>query len=117
MVSFYLIKEKGVIDAGAAAVRVSGLELGGLVGSLLAGRISDWYIASSNGGAVGKRIQIVIGYLVGVAFMLLSFRAIPAGVCRFSSTDRIYDYFFLYGPQMLIGLCGAGNRQATFGRC
>jgi sugar phosphate permease len=34
---FYLIKEKGVADAAQAAVRVSGLELGGLVGSLIAG--------------------------------------------------------------------------------
>eukprot|EP00982_Pelagococcus_subviridis_P016463 31479-Pelagococcus_subviridis.AAC.25 len=91
---FYLIKEKGVIDAGAAAVRVSGLELGGLLGSLIAGRISDWYIAQSSGGAVGKRIQIVMAYLIGVATMLIAFKAVPAG-------------FFLYGPQMLIGLCGA----------
>ena len=53
---FYLIKEKGVVDAGAAALRVSGLELGGLLGSRVAGRISDWYIATSEGGAVGKRI-------------------------------------------------------------
>ena len=104
---FYLIKEKGVVDAGAAAVRVSGLELGGLVGSLLAGRISDWYIASSNGGAVGKRIQIVIGYLVGVAIMLLSFRAIPAGTPFLQALVVFMIGFFLYGPQMLIGLCGA----------
>tara|TARA_B100001540_G_C15814237_1_gene646207 strand:- start:885 stop:2732 length:1848 start_codon:yes stop_codon:yes gene_type:complete len=104
---FYLIKEKGVVDAGAAAVRVSGLELGGLIGSLLAGRISDWYIASSNGGAVGKRIQIVIGYLVGVATMLLSFRAIPAGTPFLQALIVFMIGFFLYGPQMLIGLCGA----------
>ena len=34
---FYLLKEKGVEDAAQAAVRVSGLELGGLIGSLVAG--------------------------------------------------------------------------------
>ena len=62
---FYLIKERGD-DAGAAAVCVSGLELGGLVISLIAGKLSDWYIARGTGGAVGKRIQIVIGYLFGV---------------------------------------------------
>ena len=77
---FYLIKEKGVVDAGAAALRVSGLELGGLLGSLIAGRISDWYIANSEGGAVGKRIQVVMAYLVGVAAMLLAFQAVPAGM-------------------------------------
>ena len=74
-----MIKEKGVLDAGAAALRVSGLELGGLLGSLVAGRISDWYIATSPGGAVGKRIQVVMAYMFGVAAMLLAFQAVPAG--------------------------------------
>jgi sugar phosphate permease len=57
---FYLIKEKGVSDAAQAAVRVSGLELGGLVGSLIAGRLSDMMINKSGGkgGAVGKRVQV-----------------------------------------------------------
>ena len=46
-------------DAGSAAFRVSGLELGGLFGSLLAGRISDSLIASKpKGGNVGKRVQV-----------------------------------------------------------
>ena len=39
-------------------LRVSGLELGGLFGSLLAGRLSDHLISKGGkGGAVGKRIQ------------------------------------------------------------
>jgi len=104
---FYLIKEKGVIDAGAAAVRVSGLELGGLVGSLIAGKLSDWYIARGTGGAVGKRIQIVIGYLFGVAMMLLAFKAVPTGLASLQAIIVFLIGFFLYGPQMLIGLCGA----------
>lgn len=44
-----------------AAVRVSGLELGGLVGSLIAGRWSDAMIRndkSGKGGNVGKRVQV-----------------------------------------------------------
>ncbi len=45
-------------DAGSAAFRVSGMELGGLFGSLLAGRISDALIAKNpKGGNVGKRVQ------------------------------------------------------------
>lgn len=59
---FYLIKEKGVADAAQAAVRVSGLELGGLVGSLIAGRLSDMMINNSKKGegAVGKRVQVCV---------------------------------------------------------
>lgn len=34
------LQVKGVPDAGAASLRVSGLELGGLFGSLLAGKLS-----------------------------------------------------------------------------
>ena len=61
--------EGGVADAGAASLRVSGLELGGLFGSLLAGKLSDMLINNSkgSGGNVGKRIQVgaVAGWLAG----------------------------------------------------
>ncbi len=57
------MQAKGVADAGSAAFRVSGLELGGLFGSLLAGRISDYLIASKpKGGNVGKRVQARPGF-------------------------------------------------------
>lgn len=54
------MKEKGVADVAQAGVAVSGLELGGLVGSLIAGRLSDYLINTSKGtaGAVGKRVQV-----------------------------------------------------------
>lgn len=52
---------KGVADAGSAAVRVSGMELGGLFGSLLAGRLSDFLVRKfPNDGAVGKRVQVCL---------------------------------------------------------
>ena len=53
-----------------AAARVSGLELGGLAGSLLAGRLSDALIAEAapGEGHVGKRLRVVrpptAGYLL-----------------------------------------------------
>ena len=56
---WHALKAKGVADAGSAAFRVSGLELGGLFGSLLAGRISDALIARDpKGGNCGKRVQV-----------------------------------------------------------
>lgn len=105
---FYLMKAKGVADAGSAAVRVSGMEVGGLFGSLLAGRISDWLIdRSPNDGAVGKRVQVVMAYTVGVAAMLVAFWATPAHLAWAQWISVFMIGFFLYGPQMLIGLCGA----------
>ncbi|KAK9819760.1 hypothetical protein WJX72_002066 [[Myrmecia] bisecta] len=105
---FYLMKAKGVADAGAAAVRVSGLELGGLFGSLLAGTVSDVLIARDpEGGSVGKRIQVVMAYTLGVAGMLAAFWASPASMPWLQWATVFMIGFFLYGPQMLIGLCGA----------
>ncbi|KAI8474856.1 MAG: hexose-phosphate transporter, major isoform [Monoraphidium minutum] len=106
---FYLIKEKGVVDAADAAVRVSGLELGGLFGSLLAGRISDMLITKSGGkgGNVGKRVRVVMAYTVGIAVSLLTFQACPASASALQWLNVFMIGFFLYGPQMLIGLCGA----------
>jgi sugar phosphate permease len=106
---FYMLQEKGAMDAGIAAQRVSGLELGGLLGSLLAGRLSDMYIARSKGkgGVVGKRVQVVMAYTVGVALMLILFRGVPASWPAAQWGCVFMIGFFLYGPQMLIGLCGA----------
>ncbi|KDD75525.1 major facilitator superfamily protein [Helicosporidium sp. ATCC 50920] len=106
---FYLLQVKGVSDAGAASLRVSGLELGGLFGSLLAGKLSDMLIASARPGAgnVGRRIRVVIAYTVGVAAMLLVFAAAPASASWLQWATVFMIGFFLYGPQMLIGLCGA----------
>lgn len=90
-------------------MRVSGLELGGLVGSLLAGKLSDWLISKGKpgSGTVGKRIQVVIGYTFGVAAMLMAFAAAPASAGWMQWATVFMIGFFLYGPQMMIGLCGA----------
>ena len=107
--TFYLLNAKEVADVGSAVARVSGLELGGLAGSLVAGKISDYAIsrARPGEGSVGKRVQVVMAYLVGVAGALLLFKAVPGpwAVAQWFVVFMIG--FFLYGPQMLIGLCGA----------
>lgn len=88
---FYLIKEKGVPDAAQAAVRVSGLELGGLVGSLIAGRLSDLMINSSKKGegAVGKRVQVGAAGLCDL--LLVTGRQTATCVWR-SSRARLWGY-------------------------
>lgn len=64
----YLIREKAV-PAADAAVRVSGLELGGLLGSLSAGALSDRLIRrhanDSNIGTVGLRVKVRAGCAFG----------------------------------------------------
>lgn len=51
--------------------------------------------------------QVVIGYTVGVAAMLLAFWSTPASLPWLQWATVFMIGFFLYGPQMLIGLCGA----------
>ena len=52
-------------------------------------------------------MQVVIGYTVGVAAMLLAFWNTPASLPWLQWATVFMIGFFLYGPQMLIGLCGA----------
>lgn len=52
-------------------------------------------------------MQVVIGYTVGVAAMLLAFWSVPATLPWLQWATVFMIGFFLYGPQMLIGLCGA----------
>lgn len=102
----FLIQAKG-LDGAAAAVRVSGLELGGLAGSLSAGAISDVAIRRySNSPSVGVRVKVVITYAIGTALALAGFWACPNQPTAQWLAVAIVG-FFLYGPQMLIGLCGA----------
>lgn len=48
-----------------------------------------------------------MAYTVGIALALLTFQAIPTGMVALQWANVFMIGFFLYGPQMLIGLCGA----------
>ena len=110
---FYLMAEKGAADAGAAALTVSGLELGGLAGSTVAGLLSDRAIrraaarGDAAGGAVGHRIKVVMAYTVAMTGMLAALQAVPAGAGALQWLVIAGLGFTIYGPQMLIGLSGA----------
>ena len=52
-------------------------------------------------------MQVVMAYTVGVAAMLVAFWATPATLAWAQWATVFMIGFFLYGPQMLIGLCGA----------
>mmetsp|Transcript_12536 Transcript_12536/g.37655 ORF Transcript_12536/g.37655 Transcript_12536/m.37655 type:complete len:323 (-) Transcript_12536:500-1468(-) len=105
----YLIREKAV-PAAEAAVRVSGLELGGLLGSLSAGALSDALIrkhANDNSvGTVGLRVKVVVGFTLALCAALFGFWKCPnIGWVQWLSIASVGAA--LYGPQMIIGLCGA----------
>ncbi|WIA10980.1 hypothetical protein OEZ85_011139 [Tetradesmus obliquus] len=108
---FYLLEAKGAVDAAAAAITVSGLELGGLLGGTLSGVLSDKSIraakADPNAGLVGRRVQIVMAYTVACIGVLLALKQVPTGAASVQWLVIAALGFTIYGPQMLIGLCGA----------
>eukprot|EP01026_Neomeris_dumetosa_P058917 TRINITY_DN5499_c0_g1_i5.p1 TRINITY_DN5499_c0_g1~~TRINITY_DN5499_c0_g1_i5.p1 ORF type:complete len:538 (+),score=63.90 TRINITY_DN5499_c0_g1_i5:62-1675(+) len=106
---FYLKEVKGVVDTAQAAVQVSGIEIGGLFGSLSAGTLSDILIRGNKdnkAGTVGLRTRVVVAYTIGTAVALLGFSLCP-NIPWLQWLSVASVGFFLYGPQMLIGLCGA----------
>jgi len=98
---------------------VSGLEIGGLCGSLLAGKLSDARVNAASEsqvtplikfaslsslirtsqGKVGLRIQIVLAYLVGVGGSLFLFWIVP-DTWWMQWLVIFCIGFFLYGPQV-----------------
>ena len=59
------------------------------------------------GGNVGRRIKIVMLYVVGMAAALAALHACPAGNPALQAAIICMLGFTIYGPQMLIGLSGA----------
>lgn len=105
---FYLVS-KGT-SIGEAALRVSGLELGGLLGSVTSGWLSDALIQSRpEAGVVGCRVRVALLYLLGTACAIAAFYACPVATNLLGLQWAIFACvgFFLYGPQLLVGLSGA----------
>lgn len=96
----YLLDHKGVANAQEAAFRVSGLELGGLLGSLGSGFVSDKLLK-------GRRIPVIIAWLLGVIASVIGLWYVPVA-WRYVNWLIVFAIgFFVYGPQMLVGLAGA----------
>jgi len=96
---FYLTSVKGVPTAAKAAAIGAMLELGGLGGSIASGAISD--------GLGGHRIRVTIAFMVGTAASICLLPLVPAGDIGMLTAVITLIGFFIYGPQMLIGLIGA----------
>lgn len=86
---------------------------------MAAGTLSDVLVrktkknASDNSGLVGVRVRVVLGYGILTALALLAFSVCPnQPAIQWASIAAVG--FGLYGPQMLIGLCGA---EVRYPRC
>lgn len=96
----FLLDFKGVANAQEAAFRVSGMEIGGLLGSLVSGWASDKMMR-------GRRIPIIILWLFGVMASVVGLWFVPVQWRIVNWLAVFCIGFFIYGPQMLVGLAGA----------
>mmetsp|Transcript_11434 Transcript_11434/g.19587 ORF Transcript_11434/g.19587 Transcript_11434/m.19587 type:complete len:634 (+) Transcript_11434:330-2231(+) len=96
----YLLDFKGVPNPQDAAFRMSGMEIGGLLGSLSSGYTSDKMMK-------GRRIPVIVGWMVGLIISIIGLWYVPVN-WRIANWLVIFAIgFFIYGPQMLVGLAGA----------
>jgi MFS transporter, OPA family, sugar phosphate sensor protein UhpC len=104
---FYLMDAKGVATLAEAAFRVSGLEIGGLVGSVSSGWLSDKMIQRDpHAGAVGQRVKVAILYVAFTAVMLIAFFAVPITPALLSLQWLTFAGLglALYGPQLYVSV-------------
>ncbi len=97
--ALFLVKQKGYTQIGAAA-SVSFFEIGGFLGSLVAGWSSDKIFS-------GKRGPINVIFTFGSLLSIIGFLYVPAGYNYFDAAMLFLIGFTIFGPQMLIGVAAA----------
>jgi OPA family sugar phosphate sensor protein UhpC-like MFS transporter len=95
----YLVEVKNYTPIMAGAC-VSLFECGGVLGSLVAGWGSDLLFK-------GRRAPINVLFTLGIIFTLLAFRFSTASVFFIDAGFLFTMGFFIFGPQMLIGVAAA----------
>ncbi len=95
----YLMETKGYTLVGAGTT-VFWFEVGGFIGMLVAGWISDKLFQGRRGPAF-----LIFG--IGVVAAVLAFALLPSGGIIIDTAILFTIGFFLFGPQMLIGLAAA----------
>lgn len=107
---FYLLQHSGVRSLPEAGLRLSGLEIGGLLGSVSAGYVSDYFVRRNGSvGAIGLRLRVVLGYITLTALAATLFFSIPSTAALLPVQWMLFALtgMGLYGQQLLVGLCSA----------
>lgn len=97
--ALFLVESKGYSSIGANGC-VSLFEVGGFFGSLVAGWSSDRLFGA-------KRGPINVLFSLGMLLAISCFWCIPQGYILFDSVVMFLIGFFIFGPQMMIGLAAA----------
>jgi OPA family sugar phosphate sensor protein UhpC-like MFS transporter len=95
----YLIEVKGYTSL-TAGFCVCWFEIGGFLGSLVAGWSSDLLFK-------GKRNPVNVLFSMAILVLILGFRSYTAAIPFLDATFLFLFGFFIFGPQMLIGMAAA----------
>lgn len=95
----YLHETKGY-SLTAAGGMTAGYEFAGLVGSLIAGVVTDRFFRS-------RRAPICVLYMLGTAVAIFAFQAAPRGSTALEGFTLSAVGFLIYGPQFLVGVMTA----------
>ena len=95
----YLHERRG-FPLDHAGWAVAGFEIAGLVGSLLAGWISDRFF-------LGRRAPVCVGFMLALTAAVAAFWRMPAGHAMLDAGLLIAIGFLVYGPQFLVGVMTA----------
>ncbi|MCB1136046.1 MAG: MFS transporter, partial [Chlamydiia bacterium] len=103
----YFVKEKGYSKT-AAGVCVSWFEIGGFFGSLAAGFLSDGIFR-------GRRGPVNAIFMAGIGVTMLALWTFPQSSPLVDSLLVFASGFFIFGPQLLIGMAAAelAHKQAA----
>ena len=91
------LNEMRGISLVQAGGMTAGFEVAGLVGSLLAGWLTDRYFKS-------KRGPVCVIYMVFTVIAIFIFWKLPAGFPWLDTLMLFLIGFFIYGPQFLVGI-------------
>ncbi|CAE8649378.1 unnamed protein product, partial [Polarella glacialis] len=105
---FYLM-HAGAPDAARAAALFSGFELGGFLGNLTAGLLSDLLLrrAKPGEGEAGQRAKVVCGYFVATALLMGALAQCPGNLPMVQYVLLLGLGHFLCGSQLLLPLIAA----------
>ena len=94
------LRELKGMSLSQAGWQVAAYEILGLLGGLCAGWMSDKIF-------LGRRGPVGLIFMIALAIMLILFWQIPAGYELLSMCAMTLAGFFVYGPQVLIGVASA----------
>lgn len=92
----YLYETKGYSLTAAGGLTAS-YEIAGLVGSVIAGVLTDRYFRH-------RRAPVCVAYMIGTALAIVAFQKVPPDAAAFEALTLGAVGFLIYGPQFLVGV-------------